>query len=511
MNRGFSTIEIIIAMGIMVTVLASVVLVSFGSQMSLVGSETSNEALKRAQATIERVQALARKDFNLVNATTSGDGFYTDIISVEFMPDFLTKQVTVDVLWQSERGLAQKVELKTLVTDFSSSVGGSTCNSSLSGDWEHPSMTTYEMSAGELLPSNILGNYPVTDVDAYRGRLYVTAGPTSAPTDKTLFVFDISDRRRAPVYIGGTDNAGSTRNGLNAVKVAGDYAYVANAHDANFNSCSVGPSCSQLQIIDISAPSDPWNPIIVNLKFATSSSPRVNAFGGSNQAVGKSIFYKDGYIYLGLSKTGSGPEFNVVDVHNPTAPFWVGSWPASGTSSLQPINGIFVRNGYAYLAHPTDSSNTLREQLTVLNVANPQSPTRVSGFRAPDNEGNGKSLAIIGDTLYLGRTITTFSGNPEFYVIDISNPTAVPTTSRGNHFLNNSSNDLIVRDSLAFILTNNNLEIRKIDNSLNITPHAVLSLSGIGTGRALDCEDNHIYVGSADSSGNGFISVVTAL
>ncbi len=508
MNKGFSTLEVIIAMTIMVIVLSSVILISFGNQMSLASSESASEALKRAQALIERQQALARKDFNLVNSTTTHNGFYTERISVNLRPDFLTKEVVVEISWQSERGLRQSVELKTIVTDFSSSVGASTCNSSPEGNWSSPVARTYTLRASDLLPAGLSGTYPVTDLDAYRGKLYVTVGETAVNIDKTLFVFDISNQSTKPIYLGGTDNAGSTRDGLNAVKVAGDYAYVANAHDANFNSCSVGPSCAQLQVVDVSSPTSNWNPAIVSLKLATSSGARVTGSGG--QAIGKNIFYKDGYIYLGLSKTGSGPEFHIIDVHTPLSPFWVGGWPTQGQSSLQPVNALAVRNGHAYLAHPTDSSNNPQEQLTIINIIDPRNPSRVGGFHANDNAGNGKSLALVGDTLYLGRTETVFSSNPEFHIIDVSNPTAVNDTPIGEYAADDSINDLLVRDYLSFILTNESLKILNTTNPSNIISSASIPMPSGSVGRSIDCEGNFIYVGSSDTAGSGYITVITS-
>ena len=508
MNKGFTTIEVIIAMTIMVIILSSVVLISFGNQMSLAGSETAAEALKRAQALVERQQALARKDFNLVNATSSSDGFYTNTISVDLYPDFLTKEVTVEVGWENERGLEQSVELKTIVTDFSSSAGGSTCNSSLSGDWTDPEIVTYELSGTGLLPVSESGIYPVTDIDAYRGRLYVTVERTSANINKTFFVFDISNQLSTPSYLGGVDNAPTTVDGFNAVHVVekegARYAFLANAHDSDFNDCSEGRSCSQLQVVDVSSPSFTWDPPIAGLKLATSTGPMVNGSGG--QAVGKSIFYKDGYVYLGLSRTSSGPEFQVINVYDPLTPVWMGSWPSPGTSSLQPINALQVRGGYAYLVHPTNSQP---EQLTVLNVVDPRNPVRVSGFHAGDNAKNGKSLSLVGDKLYLGRTDNITSANPEFHILNISNPTAVVPAALGDRVIDDSINDLLVRSNLSFLLTNDSLEILRTDDPSDIVPHASIPMPFGSEGRTLDCEGNYLYVGSVDASNNGYITVIT--
>src|SRR3990167_5975208 len=86
-GAGFSSIEILIATTVLVVVLSAVVLVSFGSQSLLIDSETSSEALTKAQELIEQEQALARKDFKLVNPVSLSDGIYQKKIDIT-MPDF---------------------------------------------------------------------------------------------------------------------------------------------------------------------------------------------------------------------------------------------------------------------------------------------------------------------------------------------------------------------------------------------------------------------------------------
>ena len=96
------------------------------------------------------------------------------------------------------------------------------------------------------------------------------------------------------------DNDIKVNSGLMAVAVAsstsGSYAYVASA-----SSFARG----QLQIIDISNPASPA--VVATYTIPTS----VVSTAGS----GNAIFYKDGYVYLGLTKTSAdGSEFNIIDV-----------------------------------------------------------------------------------------------------------------------------------------------------------------------------------------------------
>ncbi len=133
----------------------------------------------------------------------------------------------------------------------------------------------------------------------------------------------------------------------------------------------------------------------------------------------------------------------------------------------------------------------------------------MSGFHAGDNSGNGKSLALVGDRLYLGRTETVFSSNHEFHVLNISDPTGPLGAALGSYGTDESINDVLVRDYLSFLLTNDSLEILRTDNLSSVTQYSSVSLPGTSVGRALDCEGNYLYIGSTDASGNGYITVIT--
>jgi type II secretory pathway pseudopilin PulG len=518
MTRAFSTIELLIAMTIMVLVLAAVIIVSFGNQSSLIGSQTSSEALKKAQGLLETAQALARKDFNLVNATSSFDGFYTSTVEVtnggtSGNPDYFTKHVKAVITWKDERGANRTFDMSTLVSNFTGS-SGETCNSAPQGDWRSPVTHAYSVTG----LAGVAGGYPITALDAYLNRLYVAASPTTLASDTTFFVFNLASG--VPSYIGGsgvdTSGAASTK-GPNALVITDavaqngkTYAFLANGASPNWNTCDLGPGCSQLQVVDVTNPAVPST--ILNFKFATSSEsvpwyspPFVNGNGG--QAVGKSIAYRNGYVFLGLSKTGAGPEFHIIDVRaldmaNPLSLQPVGSYTVGAT-----VNAIRVRGNYAYLA-VTGST-----QLVVLDISDPLHPTPVIGSVYEPPGQNGESLAVVGDTLYFGQAYQVSSTTPEFFEFDISHvsntTTAIPAPnplSSGTFKAYASVYGILVRDFLAFMTTSPTGEII-IRNATSTAQYAPpIALPAAGT--ALDCEGNYLYVGSSDGAGS--ITTVTA-
>jgi hypothetical protein len=339
-------------------------------------------------------------------------------------------------------------------------------------------------------------------MDAYGGKLYVTTS-NPASNQNTFFVFNISNPT-APTVIGKIDNDAANNAGLNAVAVDGSYAYVANASSATV----VG----QLQVI---------NPTTLTVVRSLKAS-NVSGVTGA-QGLGNSIFYKDGYVYLGLKSTGGhGPEFHIFDVHDPLNPAEVGSWP-TGAGLGNDINSIYVSGTYAYLATP----NT--QELIVLDVSNPaniQAGSPIKWGYDAAGSGNGKSLDIVGDTLYLGRTNP--SSGPEFYALNIASPTAMPAnnTTPQSISIGSSVDALVARAGLdtaaipaahtiAFLLTRTAFggydmaDLSAWTPSKNVSEFWQLPNNGSATYEpVMDCEGNYFYIGSNDSSNKGYLYVV---
>ncbi len=514
MKRGFSTIELLIAMTILIIVLTAVAVTSFGDQSFLIGSQTNAEAMIKAQGALEAQQAFARKDFSLVTATSSTDGFFTTKIKVTNAPgvaphpfDYLTKTVSSVVSWIDERGVARNLTLNTLISNFNGASGGSTCNSSPEGNWTAPTSNAYSIKV--LAGAAASGmSYPVSAMDAYLDKLYVSVAATTDWTDKTFFIFNLSSG--VPAYISGSavDTSGPTSGkGPNAVVVASSsawttgartYAFLANGVSPIWNnpSCVLGPSCSQLAVIDVT---NPATPSVTYFKFATSTfsipvstSPYVTGLI-AGQATGKSIYYRNGYIFLGLTKTSSGPEFHIIDVHNPLAPKSIGSYSVGNT-----VNSIFVKGNYVYLATDDNTAGN-NNVLTILNISDPTNPQRVWPNVISSSFGVGAGVTAVGDTLYFGSTYNNATP-PELFLFDNANPSTVAPTLRAGFSLSGllSVRSVLIRDYLALLLlSTNSLQIINSGSGVQYAPPITLP----GPGSAIDCEGNNVYVGSSDANG----------
>lgn len=516
---GFATLEVLLAMTILVLTLASVTLTTYGSQSMQMDAETGTEALHRAQDGLELMQTLSRKDFHLVVPTSSdetiGNLTYHRVVSVTptTAPDYATKEITSTVTWIGEHNRPQHVSLSALVTNFDHAAGGDTCDSVPSGNWALP-VVVNSASADmvSLIATSSGAINAITSLDAYKGKLYVTVNGALYKTDPRFFVFDIPKLKTDPTHalIGKLTTATNTATyGMYAVQVAEGsagrrYAYIANDYPANWNTCTPYYNCSQLSVVDVSDPS----------KMALGSTtyyklPNVNGALNSGGA-GTALFYKDGLLYLGLSKTLFGPEFAVIDVHDPKSPLWLGGYNVDFD-----INAIAVVGNTAYLATNNDSG-----EITVLDVSNPSAPLLRSTYNAPGQTaaGYGRSLDIVGDTVYLGRS--QLNSGAEFVVLDASSTTGViPALPLGSRDIGTSIAPFtvygtLVRSALGFLAggsgSGGKLYVEQMSDLSNISDHGAVTLPNNSYGYAMDCEGNDIFVGSRDGAIMGYLSVITS-
>ena len=446
-NKGFATLEILIAFAVLILSISAVILLVFGNQSIIIDSQTNSEALYKAQKMLEEARAASKFDFNLVNPIpNTADDIYTKNLAVS-MVDFFTKNVTSNITWKVDGGRDQTISLYTLITNPDAINGGDTCNSVLGGDWAHPKLLG-DVDVGQ--------NNGATDVDVFMGKAYVTTDPSSVPKED-FHVIDVGNPNASPLPILKSINTGP---GLVAVQVAGRYAYAANT--------SIN---GQLQVINISNAS---NPVLAT------TTKLLNVTGSGTQALGNSIFYADSKVYLGLTKTATGPEFNIIDVSNPLIPKWKG-----GYSVGHDINAIFVRGIFAYIASPDN------RELIVLNISDPANPTLVGSLDLTDNSANGKSIAMVGNTLFLGRTIGSSPSTKEFQLINITNPINPITLNSAN--VNSTINAITIRDNLAFIITNDSNLGFQIWDLNTMTLYASKNVQQTSTG-GMDCEGNVIYI-----------------
>jgi len=467
LNNGFATLELLIAFVILVIVLTTVITFIFSSQSISVDSQTNNEALYKAKQYLEEARALGRKNFfALADIGAISEDIYTKTLKVNWTDDYV-KEITSRIAWNTELQRPQQVELTTMIASRENALRGDTCDPQLSADeWKNPQVLGYV---------DFPSNEGATDMDTRLKKVYLTTNP-SAAAKPDLYIIDVS-KPTNPKIIGEIN----TGNGLEAVKVikydgslcetckGKIYAYVANR--------SIN---AQLQIIDVT---DPQNiSLVANFKI-----PNVTGTG-----YGKSIFYKDGFIYLGLYKT-TGLEFNIIDVSNPLSPQYVAGWELNAT-----VNDIIVKdNNIAYLAITQPNPPTDKKNFIILDISNPANIQEIASFSPQTTlTQSGNSLFLDGDTLYLGRTDGANCSNcHELYVLDVSNPSSILV--KGSKKIDSTITAMTLRENYLFMMTdaaNEGFQIWDVSDPLNITKYVGKNIAQKSTG-AFDCEGNLMYVG----------------
>lgn len=446
-RRGFSLIEILIAIAVLTLSISAVILLVFANQNMKIDVLTNNEGVSKAQELIEGLRAKSRQNFSsVVTVAPAADGIYTKGAVVTDI-DLFTKLITTTVTWAESAVRPITVKFATIVTDPQSAFGGDTCNPVLSGDWTDPQL---------LGAADVGQNNGGTDADVFNKKAYVTANAAAAGKHD-FYIVDVSDPVISNLPVLGSINTGP---GLAAVHVAGTYAYTANLSRTG-----------QLQIIDISNATAPA--LIKSFKLT-------NVTGSGSQALGNSIYFKNKYVYIGLTKTATGPEFNIIDVSDPANPIWKG-----GYSLGHDINAIFVKGDYAYVASPDN------KELIVLDVSNPTMPVLAGQLDLSDNSANGKSIAISGTIMFLGRTEGASPATKELQMINIADP--LNPVAGGSADVDSTINAVIIRTNLVFVVTaDTNLGFQIWDTN-TMSLYGSKNIQQTSTG-GMDCEGNYVFV-----------------
>lgn len=431
-NQGQSTLELLVALVVIILAISSVIVVSFGNQSLSVDAALNNLALLKAREDLEDARADARENWAGVISGSQTDGQFTRNIIVENVNNY-EKNVTARVSWQTDPLRPQKVELTTILTDWETSFseGG---GEGLIGDWHNP------RTAGtiDLGPGN-----EGTDLAVKDYTVYVTA---KASDDKKYDFYSIDVTNvDAPVKLASID----TGKGLNAIALMESYAYVVN-----------NDSVSQLQVINISTPNSPSLATQIPLQNNTQSAI--------------SVFALDDYAYVG-SAVSTGKEFQIFNVSNPASPTFAGSVEIGAN-----VNDIYVYRNRAYLA-----TGRTDAEIIIFNISTPSSPQQIATLNSSSTPG----LSVFANSF--NKFFAGIGNN--FQIIDSSNLSSL--TVKGAFDAGGSVNDLCVRNYLAFLATvnaNSEFQAVNITNQTNLTLHSSYNFPQIGTG--ITYRDNVVYM-----------------
>ena len=352
MQRGFLLEEVIIASAVVVTVITGMSLLFQQVNLFLAWSPLYLGALGRAQEKLENSISLLEEDF------------YADVSNVSkasnvLMIDNFTKRIGV-VEPYLFRGRTLTVSMSGLVVNTNESEGQSSCRPSQDVKvWEQPKVSFFDFTKIGI-------TIEPTDIDVVGNYAYISSNASSA-SSSDLFIFDISNSDDVKIV-----SSLDTGPGLNALHVAGDYAYVANT--------SVN---SQLQVINITN----------KIKPKITATYKVPGLYGTSTPIGLAVFYKNKKVFLGTDKNDVA-ELYYIDVSFETNPVTIASQEIG-----HGVNEIFAFRDKLYVASPH------RDELKSYIISSSFLTPSIS-YNDPGSTGNGKRLSLFLNILFLGKTKT---------------------------------------------------------------------------------------------------------
>ena len=287
--------------------------------------------------------------------------------------------------------------------------------------------------------------------------------------DGALMCFDISDPAN-PALVGTYDTVGPTTE----IVVSGDYAYLASDH---------------LRVLDISDPAQPrevaWHTFggpdrtwsialsgdyLYGMRGGALSVYDISNLLEPNCVTG--LLVPGGHRYMALAGVHAyvtGDDLTVIDISDPSSPTIVATWPSpSGW-----CEGVAISGSHAYL--------TRDNKLVVLDISDPTAPTQVGVCDSP-----GSAVTIAGAYAYLAAV------DGGLHVIDISDPTN-PTPVAACDFL---AWDVAVSGSYAYIAGNG---LRVIDITDPTHPTEIGFCDTWGGADAVALSGGYTYVLSPNS------------
>lgn len=480
--RGSSTIELMVALLILASMLSTAAMVSFSNQSVIQDADVFQTGLYQTSHALEHARVELSSDLEAWLVPPAGTTGVT--YGVTRISD-CAAEVRATKNWVADNR-AQSVAAATLVTSPAAMVahGGNCSIVPPSGNgWDCPLTGSSANVSPDVDPTAL----EVVNVPGAGGQR--VAYVTSVKKNREVFLmYDVTNADNgtplSPIVlpIVGPNNDTAGFYDLEVVwKPDGSagYAYVVGRDDTK-----------HLQVIDVKSTSATYNTVIPGGTYALPGSNQ-NALSVAYHHRLVSGVPRD-VLYIGTKANGSGPELFMVDVTTPSAPSPLGVAVEIGAD----VNAIAVTtDNYAYLA-----TSSAAAELIALNVADLSAPVRADVNIAPDKAS--KSLWLAGDRLYVGSEDEAASDtNPDFRIYNIATRMAPAYLTGVN--TNGTVGGNIVAGNLAFLATDESNKEMKIRRGLTSDAICFFSDSQLSNkGVALDYEGDRAYVlssgGSAD-------------
>jgi hypothetical protein len=223
--------------------------------------------------------------------------------------------------------------------------------------------------------------------------------------------------------VSGTTNGGTATRGLQTISVAGRYAYVGNNGSASTCLGTAGNALGcELQIYDISTPRAP-----VYVGGGDNDGTTNGGASGTNMASlsvsGRYVYTassSNGGTCSAAAGSADGCELKTWDVSNAASPTYVGGGDASGTTNggatAGSLSALSLSGRYIYLTKASDATDCSQAagsavgcELQIWDTATPATPTYLGGADTSGstntgaNSGGMNTVFVSGRYLYVGK------------------------------------------------------------------------------------------------------------
>jgi Tfp pilus assembly protein PilE len=462
--NGSATIELMIALAVLATMLATAAAVSYGNFAMTMDSEQYQKGLYEVSSNLEWGRAELTKDINSTVTPPSG-------VTYQTISD-CARQITSTKTWTAGPRTQHITQMTKVVSpSMVRALPGCALTPPSGSGWDCPLSGSFVNISPDIEPTAI----DVVDLPVVPAKrlAYVTSIKKNA---EVFVIYDVTNG----------DTGGSLPAPLGTItgpnnNTAGyyDIAAVWAPDGSSAYAYAVGRDPAEhLRIIDIY--NSPFTSVVKTLPLTSNNTNALSVAYVERLVAGipKKI------LYIGTQNNSVGAEFYAVDVTTPLTAAIIGTPLEIGGD----VNAIVVTNdNHVYLATNSNSA-----ELMALNVNNLSAIVVQSFNQSPDQPG--KSLYKVGDRLYFGREDENSNdSNNDFLIFNIVSRMA-PAFITGAE-ISGDVNGLVVAGDLAFLSTdtpNSEMKVRRgmlVDAICNFSD-TQLSNKGV----ALDYEGDRVYM-----------------
>lgn len=205
---------------------------------------------------------------------------------------------------------------------------------------------------------------------------------------------------------------------------------------------------------------------------------------------GYDVFVDGNYAYVATERPNQGddPGLYIFDISTPSNITLAGYYNFNAN-----VYSIYVSGNYVYLA--TGLNN---DELTILDVSNKADPIEAGSYNSDENK-DGLSVYVVGDTAYLGTENNFGKNDHEFYILDVADKENI--NKIGSYNVYNNVWDIEVHDGYAYLATArlfDEMIILDVSSPSSIQYKDSFNEFGYYEGKGLYYENDTVYFATTD-------------